>query len=676
MGGSIPAMRRFFWNFVREHPVFCALLGIWIGLWATLVNLGINDFFDQQIESPVAFRLREALDEGLTLSPRLKIFAFDDKTAAAFGSTSLPPNIWPPLLRNLDTAQPSLIAINVGFSINRSVSEQEQSEIQSIKNLKTRIVAAGMISPNPWSLRTAMAREDFPSSWHRSGEIDHAYTIENGYLYGPEKPFRGIFSDLGHVMQPWSQSFSPLIFAGKDIAIPHLGLLGAASLSIKNRQLYVDEQALYLSQNGTIPVNFVAPKKIAGKMRSLLSLLQKIDAGHVEDLVKPHDVVVLVGAYGSGFSDNLASPFGSIPGAFYSISILNSTLQGLWLRHLDPSLLLIVALGFCGAWMGWTLSPFLFWIVAGVGIHLAFATVQLAFMKIGIMISWIIPMLTYLGAATLAFSTKRQMEGRRRIFLELERLTASSFQKDFLPPADDSHPSYTIAAFYQAAEAVGGDWYSYHLVKDRWLYLHVGDVTGHGTPAALLASYSKGAIDTLHQAVAILPDEIPPLPMIHEGLNGILRRSGTDQLLLTMISIVLDLETGDAWYLNSAHQPGVVLVLSENKARFFRASGSSILGFSDELAHLDIKHQRLSGGEYLILFTDGLLPKMKNFLKTRNLQKIIVAINNGEIKNPDELRNYFLQRLNSGKDLKPEEQDDVTLLIVKYESRASCIGSS
>ena len=62
--------------------------------------------------------------------------------------------------------------------------------------------------------------------------------------------------------------------------------------------------------------------------------------------------------------------------------------------------------------------------------------------------------------------------------------------------------------FGQPAHTVGGDWFTYAIHQDRWLHVHIGDVTGHGTAAALLAALSvagppSGYVDRSAAAVAI-----------------------------------------------------------------------------------------------------------------------------------------------------------------------------
>jgi serine phosphatase RsbU (regulator of sigma subunit) len=290
-----------------------------------------------------------------------------------------------------------------------------------------------------------------------------------------------------------------------------------------------------------------------------------------------------------------------------------------------------------------------------------------------LLVSWLGPMAATTGAALLAFAEKSKQESKRRMFLEMEMRTASVLQREFLPPTNQTHPNYQIEVFYQAAEAVGGDWYSYYLRQNRWLYLHMGDVTGHGASAALLASYVKGAIDALHETVPPVAGEVSALGHIHDEVNGILRKNGSDRLYLTLLSAVIDLESGDIWCLNSAHPSGVLLDQQGKRSHLFSASGSPILGFTDKLDEARIQHRRLHDGDYVILFTDGIYLKEKNFLKARHTKQIVNTIISGWIHSPKELGFFMFQSLKNKHKSDHPLQDDITVLILKYENKPTVV---
>lgn len=660
-------------KFLKKNRLFLVLFVFWATLWALLGSLGIHGILNQYVEGPIAFRLRERTNNGLLLSPQIKIFSFDDKTIAYFGSPILPASLVPKLLSLFDQASPSAIIIGAVMSTYPQETDQTQSEIKSIRNLKTKIVAGTMIVQDPIRYRTPLEQAEFPKSWFWPHQVDDAARLPSAFIYGPEKTFRGVFSHLGHLNLPSTHEFYPLIYTQEDIAVPNLGLMAAQSLVVHNRKLYVDGKALNLRHDGTLPINFLAPQKIAENSWSLLGILQNIDHAGIDRMVQPGDVVVLLPAFGSGASDRLSSPFGSIPASYFLISILSSAMHGRWLSKIEPHWLTMLVCCTLGAFMAWRLSTRYFWSTLVASCVLCFFISQFLFIKMELLVSWLGPMAATTGAALLAFAEKSKRESKRRIFLEMEMHTASVLQKEFLPPANQTHPHYQIEVFYQAAEAVGGDWYSYHLRQNRWLYLHIGDVTGHGASAALLASYVKGAIDALHQTVPPVAGEVPALGRIHDEVNGILRKNGSDRLYLTLLSAVIDLESGDIWCLNSAHPSGVILDQEEKRSHLFSATGSPILGFTDKFDQVHIQHRRLHDGDYVILFTDGVFLKERSFLKARHTRQIMDTLMAGWIHSPKELGFFMLKSLqNKQKSDRPIE-DDITVLILKYENKPTVV---
>jgi serine phosphatase RsbU (regulator of sigma subunit) len=64
--------------------------------------------------------------------------------------------------------------------------------------------------------------------------------------------------------------------------------------------------------------------------------------------------------------------------------------------------------------------------------------------------------------------------------------TAQQVQSHFLPQDRPTLPGYELFDYYRPAEEVGGDYFGYVPLPDGQMAIAVGDVAGHGIPAALL----------------------------------------------------------------------------------------------------------------------------------------------------------------------------------------------
>lgn len=89
------------------------------------------------------------------------------------------------------------------------------------------------------------------------------------------------------------------------------------------------------------------------------------------------------------------------------------------------------------------------------------------------------------GRATTNLVLRQQVtEANDRLHRELEAV--GTIQQSLLPEKLPQVPGLKVAAFYDASEQSGGDYYDFFELPDGRLGIFVADVSGHGTPAAVL----------------------------------------------------------------------------------------------------------------------------------------------------------------------------------------------
>src|ERR687895_1434828 len=81
---------------------------------------------------------------------------------------------------------------------------------------------------------------------------------------------------------------------------------------------------------------------------------------------------------------------------------------------------------------------------------------------------------------------QQEAEVRSRERLEQELKVAQLIQQQFLPKELPELPGWQVAAYYQPARTVGGDFYDFIDLPDGHVGIVVGDVTDKGVPAALV----------------------------------------------------------------------------------------------------------------------------------------------------------------------------------------------
>jgi len=103
---------------------------------------------------------------------------------------------------------------------------------------------------------------------------------------------------------------------------------------------------------------------------------------------------------------------------------------------------------------------------------------------------------------------KQQEEAQERQRIEQELQVARLIQQTLLPKSLPGIPGYDVAAYYQPAREVGGDFYDFLELKDDRLGLVVGDVSGKGVPAAIVMAITRTMLHAAYRIGSPAPGEI------------------------------------------------------------------------------------------------------------------------------------------------------------------------
>ena len=126
-------------------------------------------------------------------------------------------------------------------------------------------------------------------------------------------------------------------------------------------------------------------------------------------------------------------------------------------------------------------------------------------------------------------------ESERRLRNELD--TAREIQRQLLPTGAREVPGLDLAAAYEPARELGGDFYDFFPYGEGRLGFALGDVSGKGTAAAL---YGSLAIGTVREIVAVHAGE--PASML-ALLNQRLLSARLDSRFIAMLFAVFDAST-------------------------------------------------------------------------------------------------------------------------------------
>ena len=244
---------------------------------------------------------------------------------------------------------------------------------------------------------------------------------------------------------------------------------------------------------------------------------------------------------------------------------------------------------------------------------------------------------------------EQEAEVRSRERIEQELRVAQLIQQQFLPKTLPNLPGWQIAAFYRAAAEVGGDFYDFIDLPSGKIGLVVGDVTGHGVPAALVMATTRSILRTE------APRLVAPSNVL-ERVNEFLHADIPQNMFVTCLYAVLDPSTGALRYANAGHD--LPFVRRGHDVAELRATGMP-LGAMPGMRYEE-KETALGPGDVMLLHSDGLAEahdqrhEMFGFPRMRSLL--------GTLGSGHELIDGLLDALHGFTGPGWEQEDDITLV--------------
>ena len=161
----------------------------------------------------------------------------------------------------------------------------------------------------------------------------------------------------------------------------------------------------------------------------------------------------------------------------------------------------------------------------------------------------------------------------------------------------------SIAAHYQPAERMGGDYYNVIREGDK-LILYLSDVMGHGLEGALISVFVKEAIDNYAQLSSV---EISPKQILKHLASHYLWENYPDEQIVCIFIGVLDLNTYEFSYSSAGFQNFPLLSWKNGKMESLETRGLFINNSIPlELMSFEERKVYLASGCTLFISTDGL----------------------------------------------------------------------
>jgi serine phosphatase RsbU (regulator of sigma subunit) len=283
---------------------------------------------------------------------------------------------------------------------------------------------------------------------------------------------------------------------------------------------------------------------------------------------------------------------------------------------------------------------------------------------------------------------KKRLRDQEQLYLkglERELEIGRQIQADFLPDKLPQPAGWEVAARFEAAREVAGDYYdAFPLAQGERIGLVIGDVCGKGVGAALFMTLFRSLLRAISNMTyftnrlglaTTLPasteqqqtlDDIATLQNSVTLVNNYVARTHSRALKFsTLFFGLLDPKTGSLVYLNAGHEPP--LILTSGRIRTSLEPGGPVVGLFLGI-EFKIQAVQLQPGELLLAFTDGVTdafsPTRIMFSKER-----LLALLNQPFSSATALLDHIethLQAHIAGAD----QYDDITMLAVRREPLA------
>ena len=262
----------------------------------------------------------------------------------------------------------------------------------------------------------------------------------------------------------------------------------------------------------------------------------------------------------------------------------------------------------------------------------------------------------FIFIGSLGYVAMRQVytSERRLSSIENELAIARQLQFAILPTSTPALRNLRIAAVYEPMTEVAGDFYEYLPVDDHRTGFLIADVSGHGVPAALIASMIKVAAQSV---IAFASDPSELLRRLGDVLSGQLRGQ-----FVSAAYLWIDTQTRTARYSAAGHPP--LLVWRAADLALTRIESNGPLFGTPCAPDFPTREIPFSPGDRFLLYTDGLSEPENAAGEPFGDHRIERILRDSPSRPAAELSLLLLNEVRAWPPASTPQQDDITFLVI------------
>ncbi len=225
------------------------------------------------------------------------------------------------------------------------------------------------------------------------------------------------------------------------------------------------------------------------------------------------------------------------------------------------------------------------------------------------------------GRATQTLVLKDELQ---KAYSEIDRelQNVGRIQRSLLPDKLPDISTMQLAAYYRTSARAGGDYYDFFKLPDDHWGILVADVSGHGTPAAVIMSITHGL------AHAFPGPPSPPSKLL-SYLNNHLHEKYTGHIggFVTAFYGIYHEPSRTMHYASAGHNPPRLKRCTDGTIASLDGAQSLPLGIMGETQYIEAEIQ-FAKGDQVIFYTDGITEAMNPHHEQFGIERLDKALEN------------------------------------------------
>jgi hypothetical protein len=209
---------------------------------------------------------------------------------------------------------------------------------------------------------------------------------------------------------------------------------------------------------------------------------------------------------------------------------------------------------------------------------------------------------------------------------------------------------------------LGGDYYDFFPLDDHRVGVLMGDVAGHGVPAALLMAMAKASV-LLSDTEKFRPAQM--LASLHKVIHRV--KSSKIKRMMTCQYFSIDSTTGEYLVANAGHCFPAVIKSNGAGVELLKLVGTP-LGITKNPKYEDVSG-RLEAGDMVLLYTDGIIESHNADGLEMGFDRFAAMLQT--VYDPDP-ETFYHNIFAAYKAWAAVADDDITMILIKFSPEGGC----